>query len=112
MATPEEMREWAAKKMGWHEHNDIWWISNDYQTHLSVAMDVFTWRPDNPTTGQIWMLVEKMRELGLYLTIYTDINSYTAVFRTVDSSGRFWSAPLEINPCHAIILSAMATEEK
>ena len=109
MATPEEMREWTAKKMGWQatDTGNYWYENENGVATVSLKMN---WTPDIDH-NQCFMLVDRMRELGLYLTIYTDINSYTAVFRTVDSSGRFWSAPLEINLCHAIILAAMATED-
>ncbi len=62
--TIEELRRWSAEDlMGWS-------IKTNYITgphyfdskNRRVIIRVDLWRPDDPTTGQIWMVVEKTRE--------------------------------------------------
>ena len=133
----KELREWAAGMMGWHKHQDIWWISNDYQTHLSVAMDDETWRPDTDL-NQCFMVVKKMRELGFdfHLDNYTDDDAgYGARFQREEDdeatlkleemgAKEFADGLRKIkalqksmtientNPCLAILLAARATGVK
>jgi len=62
----QELRDWAARKMGYYTDPDAnaVWVTSE---HTRMFKD--NWQPDNPQTGQIWMLVEKMREEGWYLTL-------------------------------------------
>ena len=129
MATPEEMREWTAKKMGYK-------ISIHKDKVPGVSPPTFTYRTNywSKTEGQIYwhpdidmnqcfMLVEKMREEGwdLYISIpqrgfglpYWPINEVVADFQ---KSLHGLSKPpssferCDKSLCHAIILAAMATE--
>src|SRR5208337_3128050 len=74
----QRLRRWSAEDlMGWRIANDPWWepgkgncsIQVYYEPGTNVRHGVITtWKPDDPTTGQIWMVETKMRKLGWYLT--------------------------------------------
>ena len=70
------------------------------------------WQPDNPSTGQIWLLVEKMREDGWNLLLHNDTCStrYRAEFDGLGNKSA--RTGFDTNPCLAILLAARATEGK
>jgi hypothetical protein len=81
------------------------------------------WRPDDPTNGQIWLVAERMRELGWNLIVHTPVTHYadnipstSAKFYRGDCCGDFWEAAKSDlfwvwnhNPCLAILLAAKKT---
>lgn len=120
-----ELRRFSAEKvMGWYivyaEDNR----QQNYYSHPGKLYDEFhinvtDWLPDLPSTGQIWLVVEKMRELGWYrfnLLTALDYNTepplpygYEAGF----SKGNCWILGYDPNPCIAILKAARgATEGK
>ena len=75
--TPEELREWSARLMGWKEMGPVgnlkWW--GTWETNVSIFPPTLTekgiilkknWTPDLPTApaSQILGVIERMRELG------------------------------------------------
>ena len=133
MITPEEMREWTAKKMGWKLGTTS--VRNSYTgiaTHEPAWIDehgthkffVVAWTPDTDL-NQCFMLVDRMGELGwnLYISIpqkgfgmpYWPIDEVTADFQKSLHGPSM--PPSSFERCnkslaHAIILAAMATEEE
>ena len=126
MITPEEMREWTAMAMGWKlgttsvrnsytgiaTHEPAW--IDEHGTHEFFVVD---WIPDTDL-NQCFMLVDRMRGLGFnYLLEWHQKyhKSYFAVFwinPTGEGVDKSTGKGFNINPCHAIILAAMATEGK
>ena len=84
--TPEEYRKWSAERvMGWvliiPDFEDEW----DHSSYTNPNKPRWylpkkDWRPDDPTTGQIWMFVEKMRELGWKAQIWVMKDDYRVLF--------------------------------
>ena len=106
----QELRGWSAGLMGWRDHNrtTLIWINPD--THFVIAKS--KWCPNDPTTGQIWMVVDRMRELGAYLRglMYSPYTQkWTAMFTDVDSE---LGTAVDDNPCLAILKAAKATEDQ
>ncbi len=62
----EELRRWSAKDlMGWYLQDQMVKIATSkecygYFSKKGLIYYEDDWRPDDPTTGQIWMVVEKM----------------------------------------------------
>ena len=106
MATPEEMREWTAKKMGWQatDTGNYWYENENGVATFSLKMN---WTPDIDH-NQCFMLVDRMRELGWGFGIYIWMGSPSIL-------AKFWKVEefrsVNDNLCHAIILAAMATED-
>ena len=66
------------------------------------------WTPDKSETGQIWMLVEKMRELGWLLDFVQWNDHYSARFTKMGIGLKQYLK--DTNPCLAILKAARATE--
>ena len=128
--TPEEiqeLRDWSARKMGWERGPYVRQISRN---HINpVAEDAYfnkqggfvcyvkDWLPDRPESGQIWMLVDRMRDLGWGLNYQVYQDYYVAYFqplvRPSSELGASYNvkAIVGIEPCLAILKAARATEE-
>jgi hypothetical protein len=129
--TPKELqklRDWAAGVMGFKIYKGpifekditIFPCVISYKGRL-VYMESGThgervwWCPDDPTTGQIWMIVERMRELGFN---WWDIQTYQDKWyvRIIKDGieGMYYNGEgsLNTNPCIAILLVAKATEDE
>ena len=109
--TPEErqeLRDWSAEKLMGYRDTGAYYYTDPGKERIAKK----DWTPDldSAPASQILSVIDRMRELGLYLTVHTNLNSYTAVFRGYDSSGRFWSAPAEPVLPEAILKAAMATK--
>lgn len=64
-----------------------------------------SFRPDKPETGQIWMVVEKMRELGWILNWNNELlTNYYARFYNYELGIELTA--LDPNPCLAILQAA------
>ena len=90
--TPGEMREWTEKKMGFGFVDE--------------------WRPDTDM-NQCFLLVDRMREEGWYLSLEyltTGIIETGFTFKKTLPNRPQKVIAYDANPCHAIILAAMATE--
>lgn len=98
----QELRDWSARKMGWV----------DVKANFKVFYN--QWLPDRPESGQIWMLVERMRELGWYFVI----GNQGSRCRSRGYIAEFWNPVtttvkriFDDNPCLAILKAAKATED-
>ena len=125
----QELRDWSAGLMGWHrEHRSgLWTVTECYAGECDIWIDqngvqqakaeddgyVFGqfWQPYSKETGQIWLVVERMRELGweFHLSCYGD-GSYSASFNQIyGECPRNAYIESKTAPCHAILLAAKAT---
>lgn len=122
----KELREWSAGVMGWKTATvkvmDSRDVDNAWAEQVGPENIIYHWKkhwlPDNPSTGQIWLLVEKMRELGWCLAL-EDFGGSPDRWRAKFARGYETSlekpnhiAAFNDNPCHAILLAARATEIK
>jgi len=111
--TMQDLRDWSAENvMGWADWGSFYTFPDTPSEIVYTKEDISfgpAWRPDDPTTGQIWMFVDRMRELGYlfdltYYTIYGVILDYwTASFYDGNSVKKSWGK--DTNPCHAILLA-------
>lgn len=68
------------------------------------------WTPDLPESGQIWLVVDKLRRLQLFIYLESHVDFYIA--QCNDSiSGCYYRSERHINPCHAILLAAKSALE-
>ena len=99
----QELRDWSVKLMGAEIHslfgNILCWPDG-----RETARE--DWRPDDPTTGQIWMVVAKMQSKNHFLQ-FEDEGLKTGEF----SANYGFQAVLSTNPCLAILAAAKATGE-
>lgn len=121
--TPDELDRWSTKLMGWIEGTDFTiekygpegqftgiWISSPNPPIAEVI-----WHPSDPATGQIWLVVEKMRELGYVFSLdwgHESIpgcsNMCRARFLRLEDKFRASDDP---DPCAAILKAANAAVE-
>jgi len=112
------LRRWSAEDlMGWYRRSD-----NPEGYYYSCQTGyregkVRNWTPDSRCTGQIWLVVERMRELGWSFSVffvkpdqkyvaefYREPCQSTFVFPQPNGPNYGWGS--NSNPCHAILLSA------
>lgn len=107
----QELRDWAARKMGWIPDTTNRYYINLHgpYNNIQVKIDVLSWLPDNPATGQIWMLVEKLRDEGWEFRL-ENCDSYLAQFVRVANDKLVSFDEINPNPCLAILKAARATE--
>lgn len=110
--TPDltELRRWSAEElMGWYIENiypDKLLRDNEiYCDSKGLVMLVSDWQPDNPATGQIWMLVEWARALGFCFEIVILSGGPISVDVDIPKDIRQFNAK-DNNPCLAILLAA------
>ncbi len=110
----QELRDWAAKKIGRvqpHPNGDTY-IRLDKSWNQKYYINMEDWRPDDPSTGQIWILAEKMREEGFKMKlVYGDTIQGVLCWVTFTSESQR-SYYHNINPCFAILKAARATEKQ
>ncbi len=98
----QELRDWSARKMGW-----------DINCEIGPILKT-NWQPDNPSTGQIWMLVKEMQELGWRLHLCNPGMMYpetaSAGFSLIEKYTMPQRYYKDTNPCLAILKAARATE--
>lgn len=122
--TAEELDRWATERvMGWHEGyaSSIpdWpkqWLNKDnnptgFTVYLNSMKAEKVWQPSNPATGQIWMVVEKMRELlgwnfNLNWQGHPGITIAIAQFHKFDTGTLEHRQGYDDNPCIAILKAA------
>ena len=114
-AERRKLRRWSAKFMGWQEH---YLTENEYpcgcwyyDDELGYIIQVHKWLPDNKTTGQIWRVVDKMRELEWWLELRQ--NMMGVWFASFNRMPPFNGCPGEAygdDPCIAILKAAKETE--
>lgn len=126
--TPAELtdlRDWLATEvMGWTfipEHNEDvgeYGVIHHLNAHWKKKGELIyfdgEWRPNDPKTGQVWLLVERMRELGWRLMLtYPSLNEPNKIaaefhYKQQGSVASYIRNP---NPCLAICLAARAAME-
>jgi len=112
--TDEELVRWSAEVlMGWtylDMGNDI-----DLPFWYPIGINVKSWNPLDKSNGQIWDVVEKMRELGfIQFQIYWNryLNNHQGSY-----GAHFGKSPNEMgdgkdpNPAQAILKAAWAAVE-
>ena len=126
--TIEELRRWSAEDlMGWFpryaEDNrcyDYYYMPYESRDNR-YGMQITSWLPDCPESGQIWMVVEKMRELredgsdGFNFNFnwqgHKGITIALAQFHRICGKMEFGSGA-DDNPCLAILKAAHAAKEE
>jgi len=123
--TVEELRQWAAEElMEWFYNptTDEYFTKTGSKPALPYINDgqsrrMISWRPDEPETGQIWMVVEKLRERGFYINHVNGLTHHSVFFlkyvetQMSPSMGHFNRAGETVsdtNPCYAILKAAWA----
>lgn len=102
----EGVMEWVLGKEIGKTHTDAYRYYRKVD-HKPMMMES-DWRPSDLKTGQIWMVVEKMRERGWMFKLVQWKDCYTAWF---ERPGRHeWQ--MGDTPATAILKAAKATEEK
>ena len=113
--TPEEiqeLREWSALKMEWVESTPFGMEWMGPELDKLYGIDKTDWLPDRPESGQIWMLVERMRELGYEVKLVTGLIGQKPHYLC-----QMWSSmdneieEFDPNPCLAILKAAKVTEQ-
>ncbi len=109
--TVEELRRWSAEGlMGWYLQDQMVNIATGkecrgYFNKEGLIYYEANWRPDDPTTGQIWMVEERMRLLGWWLVFDSGISGPRyAEFRKIGHSQLGYER--DMNPCLAILKAA------
>jgi len=110
-----ELRHWSAEDLmgGFLQHGQ-WWVATEKIGHCQCVMFEDQWRPDDESTGQIWMVIRKMREalpdgsdgfnLNLNWQAHKGITISIAQFHKIDPFIHGQGA--DDNPCIAILLAA------
>lgn len=77
----KELDRWAAELMGWWlDTSGRYWCAHGQGP---PPPKVENWHPSNPSTGQIWLVIEKMQELGWKWSIdYDSVTFWQNKFRT------------------------------
>ena len=115
------LRRWSAEDlMGFHLSEDGYPYEDSFVSKLrSAYLDSNNrlkwfeenWRPDDPDTGQIWMVVERMRKLGWLMIEFEQHPTYYEVGFAKDTGGgdttKLYEAK-DTEPCHAILKAAQA----
>ena len=122
----QELREWAARKMGWIWSNEFSaWVLNSergadgrltncYPDQLPVFdtgdesgpfWEQLLWHPDTDL-NQAFMLVEKMRENGYYLS-FNNESGQAIFYSRSGKQNNAWAN--DSNPALAILKAARAT---
>ena len=131
----QELRDWSAGLMGWRRRDiegvtclqptgvNVVWFTDDSKAGMTwrtntnktdPRYDPPLWAPDDPTTGQIWIVVQRMRELGWHMNLHEHPlmaeakNKWSASFRNIDTRDYF--EKYAQTPCLAILKAAKATE--
>jgi hypothetical protein len=104
-----ELRRWSADVMGWTVRNkDHYWGDDFPDDHyICSGKDVMTvshWQPDNPSTGQIWQVVQQMKTIDWHLQLISDEDSYFGRFINSSVVVR-WEWSNNNNPCIAILMA-------
>ena len=112
----QSLRDWSARKMGWTEkqYGPDWcyYLNTTYDRgdgyFIESRIRITDWQPDLPETGQIWMLVERMKQSHtLFLSNgHGAGGDYHASFCTEHGC----SEAFDDDPCIAILLAAGKTE--
>jgi hypothetical protein len=88
-------------------HEKIWNDSLCYFQGDKKILNKINWRPDDPTTGQIWMVVDRMMKLSYSLRLFSPHYAlpWAAHFNNGGSLKDFIGHD-DSNPCIAILLAA------
>ena len=113
--TIEELRRWSAEDlMGCKvtflpfDPGNYW-----YEKDGEVKYWQHEWKPDRPESGQIWMVIEKMRELGWWLDLTTNDKDEIDTYAEFKQSGRYRNSGRHSDdPCLAILKAAHAAKEE
>lgn len=101
----EELRRWAAEDLlGLTLKDNNYMVPDEKPGHWRVLFLKPDFRPDDPATGQIWLVVEAMRELGWVLCL----NGYTAWFMRPTCFTMPPTTETHVNICRAILRAAKA----
>lgn len=112
----QELREWAARKMGWSKENLTPQSSPEYDVWVNsqgvIQFSVEAFRPDQDL-NQCFLLVEKMREEGWKLRLERLSACFGSGFKwTGDKTKKKIMFEFDPNPALAILKAAKATEDK
>lgn len=117
----QEIRDWAARKMGWTLNQPDFedeWDHSSWLMHGKEWIPRSGWLPDTDL-NQAFMLVEKVRELGWELWLIKTIGKKTAAifckYETREEAhlilDNVHDWVWELNPALAILNAARATED-
>jgi hypothetical protein len=107
----QELRRWSAEELMGLELGSIKTDEGSlYYDKKSKAIPVVFWRPDDPTTGQIWMVLDKMQRCGFNFCLILRQDMAVAVCFTKKHNFQ-GEGNYEIAPCLAILLAARAALE-
>ncbi len=112
--TVEELRRWSAEDlMGWEPDSYLqYYWNHTINRGKQIVKRYEAWRPDDSTTGQIWMVVEKMAQLKpkehdlqlRSIALPEGKVTYTAAFADIYHGYKVWQD--DDNPCLAILKAA------
>lgn len=114
-----ELREWSAGLMGWTEHFEIHGFTGRKRIYYTNEQGIRVgskqgWTPDLPSApaSQILSVIERMRELGWFLSLDLSMvypHEWTAQFFSEDE--KFTLGTIADDPCLAILKAAWETGE-